>query len=493
MSWAGRIVVLVLLAATLAVPFLFAPPVAAPPTGTPELIIISPHSESIKYEFSRAFSEWHRTKHGTAVRLEFRDIGGSSEISRFLASEYKIAGRDGGVGIDVIWGGGAFDFRYTYAANGYLEPYPREQLEQDEPGLFAHLPHKPEALVKLDENYESYDLKYRWYGACLSSFGIVYNRLLCRRLGIEPPTRWKDLADERLFTQLGLGDPTQSGSIAKCYHTVASTYPWAEAMWILRRMGANARYFTSSASRVPQDVGLPDIAAGVAIDYYALSQADVYADHRLEFVPALDAPSIDTDPIGILRGAPHPQLARRFVQFVLSRAGQRLWAFRVGAPGGPQRHPILRPPIRTDLYTPEEMAHFAHPWRSARDAGPQGEQLHPLDIYALARQAAERDRPPGARPPSFGRFRVLVRHMIIEPHQELVEAWRLVIRHGRRHPELTRLFDRVVVTAEELGSKRVKAAFADPLEQVRLRNDWTRRFRASYQQVVDRARALGVN
>jgi hypothetical protein len=242
-------------------------------------------------------------------------------------------------------------------------------------------------------------------------------------------------------------------------------------------MGANARYFTDSAGRVPLDVGLPDIAAGVAIDYYARSQAAAYDDDRLIFRPAADGPAIDADPIGILRGAPHGELARRFVQFVLSKAGQRLWSYRKGEPGGPVRHEIRRPPIRTDLYAPQELARF-------RDAE---------DVYRLAERAAAAATPSGFSGRYFSQFRVLVRHMIIEPHEELVEAWRLVIAHGKAHPELEAAFDEVVVTEAELTSKQTQDAFKDPLEQVHLRNDWTRRFIEKYRRVIATARQLGLH
>ena len=502
MTWPARIAVLLLLAATLAIPFLLAPPEARPPANALELVIISPHSESIKFEFARAFDAWHREQFGRPVRIDYRDIGGSSEISRFLASEYKAldaAGGAGGVGIDIIWGGGAFDFRNTYAKGGFLEPYTPEDLGRELPELlgdrpgagealgpdpFPHLPRTPGALTKLDSSYEAYDENGLWYGACLSSFGIVYNRTLCEKLNLPEPTRWIDLADPRFAAQVGLGDPTQSGSIAKCYFTIAASYEWSEAMRIITRMGANARYFTNSASRVPQDVGLPDIAAGVAIDYYARSQASAYDDGRLVFKPAADGPAIDADPIGILRGTKRRELARRFVRFVLSEAGQRLWAYRLGVKDkegrllGPARYEIRRPPIRKDIYEDLYVEEKKDRFRDAED------------IYQVAEEAARTAHPTGFSGKYYNQFRVMVRHMIIEPHPELVEAWRLVIAHGKDHPELVKAFDEVVVSEAELTSAETKAAFKDPLEQVRLRNGWTRRFLDKYRGVIDLARDL---
>ena len=40
----------------------------------------------------------------------------------------------------------------------------------------------------------------------------------------------------------------------------------------------------------------------------------------------------------------------RFVEFLLSPEGQRLWILRAGQPGGPVERALRRPPVRQDLY-----------------------------------------------------------------------------------------------------------------------------------------------
>src|SRR5258706_16434763 len=63
--------------------------------------------------------------------------------------------------------------------------------------------------------------------------------------------------------------------------------------------------------------------------------------------------SIDPDAIGLLRGAPHRELALDFMEFVLSLGGQKPWDFKVGTQGGPERYALRRLPIRRELYGPE--------------------------------------------------------------------------------------------------------------------------------------------
>ena len=51
-----------------------------------------------------------------------------------------------------------------------------------------------------------------------------------------------------------------------------------------------------------------------------------------------------------MKNPPHPDVAQRLVDFVLSADGQALWALPVGHPKGPRRTALGRQPIRKDVY-----------------------------------------------------------------------------------------------------------------------------------------------
>ena len=59
--------------------------------ATLSLVIISPDNEAIRYEFSRAFDDYYFQKHGQHVHIDWRTPGGTSEIARYLGSEYLAA------------------------------------------------------------------------------------------------------------------------------------------------------------------------------------------------------------------------------------------------------------------------------------------------------------------------------------------------------------------------------------------------------------------
>src|SRR5260370_21080938 len=53
------------------------------------VIILSPHVDTIRYEFGRAFALWHEALYGEKAAVGWRDVGGSSDAVRFLQSGFK--------------------------------------------------------------------------------------------------------------------------------------------------------------------------------------------------------------------------------------------------------------------------------------------------------------------------------------------------------------------------------------------------------------------
>ena len=116
---------------------------------------------------------------------------------------------------------------------------------------------------------------------------------------------------------------------------------WARGLQIIQRASANARYFTNAASQVPVDVSLGDAAIGMCIDFYGRFQSEAIrvedSRSRLQYFTPAGGSAVGVDPIALFRGAPNAEAAKMFIEFVLSLEGQKLWDFKVGAPGGPEK------------------------------------------------------------------------------------------------------------------------------------------------------------
>ncbi len=86
-------IILSALAAVILVPFILRPDSESIESADDVLVLITPHNEAIRHEFGIAFANWYKQRTNRSVALDWRVIGGTSEIARFLASEYTASFR----------------------------------------------------------------------------------------------------------------------------------------------------------------------------------------------------------------------------------------------------------------------------------------------------------------------------------------------------------------------------------------------------------------
>lgn len=303
-------------------------------TQEDELIAVSPHWEGIKEEFEVAFAQSHRLKTGRSVKIRWLDIGGTSDIVKYLKTQHRATG--GNSNIDLIFGGGT-DSLMELARAGILQP---TQLS----------PEITNALPERLGGVQLYDKERRWYTAALSAFGIVVNRVAAKQLGIPTPSTWRDLANPVYFDLVGAADPRKSGSMHAMYEVILQGYGWDAGWELLGSIARNVRSLSGTASQVGKDVGTGEVVVGIAIDTYAGDLIRQFGAERIEFVAPTDYTSVNGDGIALISGAPHPNLAREFIEFVLSETGQKIWYLKVGSPGGPRRFEMGKLPILPSVY-----------------------------------------------------------------------------------------------------------------------------------------------
>ncbi len=284
------------------------------------LVIISPHSEGIQTEFDRNFKRWYEEQTGRTVDMDWRDVGGTSSNYRFIDSEFKRVPE--GIDVDMFFGGGT-DSYLRLAEQNLLSPYklPAAQLEQI-PQTFHGIP--------------VYDAEYQWYGAALSSFGIMFNDELRTMLGLPEVKTWRDLGDTALLGNIGAADPRESGSAHMMYEIILQTHGWENGFALLTKIGGNVRRFSAGANAIPKDVVAGDVIYGMAIDFYAYGQIVVVGADKIKYVMPSDGTVVNPDSIAILKGAPNLAVAQKFIEFVLSERGQKLWMLPDSDAEGPK-------------------------------------------------------------------------------------------------------------------------------------------------------------
>jgi ABC-type Fe3+ transport system substrate-binding protein len=416
-----------------------------------QLIVLTPHNQSIRQEFGEAFAaHWQKTT-GRTIHVDWRTPGGTSEIRMVLDAGFKAAEetkRDG-IGVDLFFGGGEPDFA-GQAKKGRLVPL---RIFESHPEYFAKDGPIPETFT--GERF--YPKDHVWLATCMSQFGICYNPEVLNRLKLPIPASWRDLANPDYAGYLALADPTKSGSVARAFELLvqgeilrslaenpnndrqaAIDAGWTTGLQIIQRMAANSRYFTDSASKIPQDVGQGNAAAGMCIDFYGRSYAhDLTSSDgspRVVWIAPRGGTTLSADPIGILKGAPHPEVAQSFVEFCLSREAQILWFGSPGTTHGPKERALHRTPVRRDLYTPEILANTTMP--GIRPYEDPGNFTYQQELTGK----------------SFNTLRQLVKVMCIDSHEEMKAAWHAMRAAGMPADALA-VFSDVSIMSYAAGGK----------------------------------------
>lgn len=532
-----RVIIILALIATVALPFILRPPQAALEKADDTLVIITPHNEAIRHEFTVGFREWYEAKTNRTVAIDWRVIGGTSEIARFLESEYVSSFQNYWVnelrkpwsievqsafsngrlsnaasaeaqearaaflasevssGMDLFFGGGSYDFiRQAQAgrlvSSRILETHPEWFSDDSIPYTFA------------GEQY--WDREGRWIGNVLSSYGILYNKDSIKRLGLEkPPVQWRDLTDPKLIGEVALCDPTKSGSIAKAFENLiqqqmqirlralsaqgggrsreeleaqAVREGWDEGMRILRLLGANARYFTDSSQKPPIDVSQGNSAAGICIDFYGRYQAEA-----------------------VRRRNDSGRLV-----YVTPRGGTVSSVDPIGILRGAPNREVAELFIEYTLSmagqklwnfkvgTPEGPVRFALRRLPVRREFYTHEEWRQYRSDPEAEPYSEEDQLIYEPAWTVGLFREMafaIRVMCLDTHSELVDAWRAVIEAGQPPEAMAVLNDMSVLSYDQVRGPIKQALGAkNKVEEVHMANELGTKLRAQYEKAAQLAR-----
>ncbi len=289
--------------------------------------IISPHTREIQVEFTEM---WKAQNPGSDIK--WLDQGGTSDDLNFVRQQFAGKDKTKGIGIDLFFGGGGETFA---------------ELEKD--GLVAPLASDFSIPAQLN-GVPMRGKNNTWVAAALSGFGILYNKQIATRDKLPVPTSWEGLTDPKLRDRIELADPRHSGSAHTAYEIILQSNGWDKGWKILTAMTGNARKFADNGGAPLQDVQNGEAVFCPAIDFYGRSAIKSAGAEKLGYITPQGQYVVTADPIALLPGAPNSEGAEKFVQMVMSPAGQKLWFAAKGSEGGPKNSELFRLPALPASY-----------------------------------------------------------------------------------------------------------------------------------------------
>ena len=188
-----------------------------------------------------------------------------------------------------------------------------------------------------DYDPATYDADMTYFGTKAMTTGIAYNTEIA-----EPVSHWMDLITEENRGMIGVPSPLYSGAALNHLHALLN----AEGIGWAFYEGLNELDIVPEGGNGPATKA---VASGMAkyaiiVDANALrAKAD---GSPVDFIVPEDGVSFITEPAAIMAGTEHPEEAKLFIDFLLSKEGQELVAEQGSLPilpgvEGPEGFPKL--------------------------------------------------------------------------------------------------------------------------------------------------------
>ena len=277
-------------------------PAPATPTEEPVVIVYSPHGPDVLGDYEQRFEAAY-----PEVDVQWLDMGSQEVYTRIRAERNSPQA-------DVWWGAPCTMFMQA-AKEDLLEPY------------------RPTWADAVDANCK--DAQDRWYGTFRSPIGIVFNQ---RRLSnATAPQTWDELIAPKWHKRITIRKPLLSGTMRTFIGAMIQRAPSEDdgIAWLRKLHEATEAYMDNPQllydhmKRNEELVSvwlMPDIAMQRERNGYPLDC----------LVPP-EAPVV-IEGIALVKGAAHPQWARKFYEFVTSPESL-----------AHQAEAYWKPPARTDL------------------------------------------------------------------------------------------------------------------------------------------------
>ncbi|KZK92645.1 putative binding protein component of ABC iron transporter precursor [Pseudovibrio sp. Ad5] len=165
---------------------------------------------------------------------------------------------------------------------------------------------------------------YRTVGVYSGALGWGYNKEILAEKGIEGPKCWSDLLNPALKGEISIADPNSSGTAYTALATLVQLMGEEEAFEYLLAMGKNVSQYTKSGSAPVKAAARGEAGLGIVFMHDAVKQAE--AGFPIEVVAPCEGTGYEIGSMSLIDGAPNPDTAKVFYDWVLTPEAQNLMA-----------------------------------------------------------------------------------------------------------------------------------------------------------------------
>ncbi len=151
----------------------------------------------------------------------------------------------------------------------------------------------------------------RWTASNVHVMVIMVNKSLVKPADM--PKTWKDLLDPKWKGKVVITNPEKSGTAYAQVYGIYKLYGWDG----IKKLIANATIL-DTASLIYKGVAAGEYPLGITLEY-AAHRYIVGGDKNVGMIYPADGTFISPEGTGIVKGCPHPEEAKKFVDYLISK------------------------------------------------------------------------------------------------------------------------------------------------------------------------------
>jgi ABC-type Fe3+ transport system substrate-binding protein len=211
-----------------------------------------------------------------------------------------------------------------------------EVLKEDD--LLVKYQVKVKGIPEKVGSFPIHDPEGYYKGFAASGYGFMWNTRYLNAKKLPVPNTWADLSKAVYHGHVGMSAPSRSGTTHLTVETLLQGMGWDKGWALMKGIAGNFKTVTARSFGVPDGVNSGQFGIGIVIDFFGLSSkasgfpVDFLYPKVTTLVPAN---------IAIVKNAPNPNAAAKFIEYLLSAEGQEV---------------LLNPKIRRLPVNPETYA-----------------------------------------------------------------------------------------------------------------------------------------
>jgi iron(III) transport system substrate-binding protein len=259
---------------------------ASTPARAQELVVYSSVDEENAKKLLDAFSQ------ATGIKVRFTFLSSGPAVARIEAEK-------GNPQADV-WYGAPSENHVVLREKGLSQPY------------VSPLAKDLAAKFKDPEGY--------WTSFYMNPLGFASNLNVLKQKGVEPPMSWADLLKPEFKAQVQTPSPQTSGTGYNMVAALVLIMGEDKAFEYLKKLNPSIQTYTQSGTAPSKAAAIGQAAVGIQFTPAFLQLIE--EGYPLKVTFPKEGVGFEAPAISILKGAPHPDTARKLVDWAISLPGQ---------------------------------------------------------------------------------------------------------------------------------------------------------------------------